>query len=579
MKRSKRFAKATLFLTIFCIGIVVGLYGLQQLDRRVISSAIDLVKTGQNTRCCEVFVPYANSGQSNNLDTNPSGSRNADVVIGQEIGLVYHLEDGEELSLSTADLLAHGAALFNAVWTPQEGGGRPLTKGTGTPLADPTDPLVFPRNFNRISGPDANSCAGCHNMPFGIAGGGGDFVSSVFVLGQRFDFATFEQNDTIPTKGAVDENGNPVDLQSIANLRATVGMFGSGYIEMLSRQITADLQSVRRNIAPGEEQPLSSKGISYGTLKRNSDGSWDTSAVTGLTPASTASTGLVPPSLIIRPFHQASAVVSLREFSNNAFNHHHGIQSAERFGIDQDPDGDGFTNELTRADLTAVSLFQAAMAVPGRVIPSNQLIADAIWNGEQLFTTIGCASCHTPQLPLDNGGWVFTEPNPYNPQNNLQAGTAPNVELNLTSSSLPLPRLATSVDSNNNPVVLVPAYTDFRLHDITSGPDDPNAEVLNMHEQAGSQAFNGGNQRFMTKKLWGAANEPPYFHHGLFTTLREATLAHSGEALAARQAFEALSEYDKNSVIEFLKSLQILPPGTPHLIVDENGDAVIWPPE
>lgn len=76
-----------------------------------------------------------------------------------------------------------------ARWTVEEGAGRPKSKGTGLPLADEQDPLVFPRNFNRISGPDTNSCAGCHNMP--ATGGGGDIVANVFVLGQRFDFATF----------------------------------------------------------------------------------------------------------------------------------------------------------------------------------------------------------------------------------------------------------------------------------------------------------------------------------------------------------------------------------------------------
>lgn len=63
-----------------------------------------------------------------------------------------------------------------------------------------------------------------------------------------------------------------------------------------------------------------------------------------------------PPNLIIRPFHQAGAVVSIREFTNDAYNHHHGIQSAERFGSDADPDGDGFTNELSRADVTAAAI-------------------------------------------------------------------------------------------------------------------------------------------------------------------------------------------------------------------------------
>jgi hypothetical protein len=33
--------------------------------------------------------------------------------------------------------------------------------------------------------------------------------------------------------------------------------------------------------------------------------------------------------------HQAANVVSLREFTNNAFNQHHGMQSTERFGLDR----------------------------------------------------------------------------------------------------------------------------------------------------------------------------------------------------------------------------------------------------
>ena len=62
-------------------------------------------------------------------------------------------------------------------------------------------------------------------------------------------------------------------------------------------------------------------------------------------------------------------------------------------------------------------------------------------------------------------------------------------------------------------------------------------------------------------------------HHGKFTTMREAILAHSGEALASRQAFESLSDYDRDSVIEFLKTLQVLPPGTQSLVIRENRTA------
>jgi len=171
--------------------------------------------------------------------------------LGQELSIPHHLSDDEEFSMPIKDLVEHGKKLFMANWTDQEGAGRPLTKGNGTPLSDQSQPLTGPRAWNRISGPDANSCYGCHNMPYGIPGGGGDFVTSVFVLAQRFDFATLDRTDSLPSKGAVDEEGKPVTLQSIGDLRATTGMFGAGYLEMLARQMTADLQAIRDSLKLG----------------------------------------------------------------------------------------------------------------------------------------------------------------------------------------------------------------------------------------------------------------------------------------------------------------------------------------
>jgi cytochrome c peroxidase len=492
--------------------------------------------------------------------------------IGREVAIPKHLADGEEFSIPLKDLLAYGHKLFTAVWTIEEGGGRPMTKGTGNPLSNSASPLLFPRNFNRISSPEANSCSGCHNVP--VVGGGGDIVANVFVLGQRFDFATFDGNETLPDQGAVDESGSAVTLQSIANSRATIGMFGSGYIEMLARQMTADLQAIRDATPPGVSRGLVTKGVSFGRIARSPNGAWDVSHVEGLVAPSLQTSGPAnPPSLIIRPFHQASNVISLRQFTNNAFNHHHGIQSTERFGVDTDPDGDGFVNELTRADVTAVTLFQAVMAVPGRVIPDDPEIEAAVLLGEQRFQQVKCTSCHVPSLPLDRQGWFYSEPNPYNPAGNLQVGQAPTYIVDLTRDDLPAPRLRPI-----GGVVDVPAFTDLKVHNICDGPHDPNREPLDMNQPAGSPGFFAGNERFITKKLWGAANEPPFFHHGQFTTLRQAVLAHSGEALASRQAFQALRPDEQDAVIEFLKTLQVLPPGTHSLIVDENGKPKAWPP-
>jgi len=479
-----------------------------------------------------------------------------------------HLQDGQEFQLAPAQLAAFGKTLFEAMWTSQEGAGRPMTKGTGKLLSDPTSPLVFPRNFNRISGPDTNSCSGCHNKP--DTGGGGDIATNVFVLGQRFDFATFDALDPVPTRGGVDELGNPVLLQTVADSRKTIGMFGSGYLEMVARQMTAELQSIRDHTPPGASRILVAKGVSFGTITHNLDDSWDTSKVIGLPAPAVATSGTTPPDLIIRPYHQASNVISVRQFTNNAFNHHHGIQSEERFGIGMDADGDGFVNELTRADVTAATIFQITLRVPGRVIPSDPQVRQAIKNGARKFREIGCSGCHLPSLPLDKQGWVYSEPSPYNPPGNLQVGQVPTMYVDLTDDSLPVPRLK----PDQSGVIQVPAFTDLKVHDITSGSGDPNCEPLNMNQAAGSMGFFAGNCQFITRKLWGIANQHPFGHHGLYTTMREATLAHSGEALGSRTAFQSLSQYDQDSVIEFLKSLRILPAGTKCTVVDENMNCV-----
>jgi mono/diheme cytochrome c family protein len=322
---------------------------------------------------------------------------------------------------------------------------------------------------------------------------------------------------------------------------------------MLARQITADLQAIRKGIQPGQQAPLMSKGISFGILARRTDGSWNTAGVEGLPPESLASADAAhSPSLLILPFHQAGAVVSLRVFTVNAFNQHHGMQATERFGIETDPDGDGVVNELTRADITACALYQATLPVPSRAIPNEPELRQAVYEGERLFLQIGCASCHIPALPLDEKGWIYTEPNPYNPADNLQAGQAQPVAVDLSSEELPGPRLRPV-----NGVVMVPLYTDFKQHDICSGPNDPNREGLNQHAPAGSAAFFAGNTRFLTRRLWAVGSKPNYFHHGQFTTIREAILNHFGEALAAQKAFSSLDSYPQGSIVEFLKTLRL----------------------
>lgn len=505
-----------------------------------------------------------------NVPTGPA-------LIGRELSVPEHLSDGQEFDLPLEALLERGRGMFAARWTGQEGQGRPFGKGTDTELTDPGSPLAFPHNFNRISGPAGGGCAGCHNQP--RIGGGGDIGGSVFVLGNRFDFVSFDPDDTVPLRGRLDERGLPATFQSVSAPRKTTGMFGSGYIELLARQMTAELKAEAAACAPGQVCALTAKSVGFGSIKHNADGTWDTHGIVGLPPKSAKSAGTEPPPLIVQPFFQAGAVISLREFSLNSFTRLQGVQAEERFGVGVDQDGDGYVNELTVADVTAVAVFQATLPVPGQVIPRQRRVEQAIAAGERAFREVGCSDCHIPALPLD--ATVFSEPNPYNPPNTLQlAAVERTYDVDLNDARLPQPRLRA-----RGGVTLVPAYTDLKLHDITSGMPscaanpalkpfvgcDPDVEPVSQHYPTDDPRFFQGNALFLTRRLWGISNQHAFGHHGQYTTLREAIAAHRGEATAVRQAFEQLAPYRQGAVIEFLKSLQVLPPGTPCTVIDEFG--------
>jgi len=446
--------------------------------------------------------------------------------IGDDPAVPVHLAqaDLEAGRVGVDAVFAHGKLLFNANFNGLDGAGRPASTGTGA--ARPVRSGF--ESFNRISGPDANSCAGCHNLP--RSGGGGDNVANVFVLAQRLPHVDFD--------GGAGDGNQPQVLEGVGNERNTLGMWGSGYVEMLAREMTAELQrtrdqAVRKAQSTGTAQrvALSAKGVGFGALTANPNGTLTTDEVVG-----------VNADLVVRPFHQKGVVVSLRVFSNNAMNHHHGMQSRERFGPGADPDQDGVADELTEGDMTAVTVYQALLPVPGQVLPDDPAARRAVEHGRNLFASIGCAVCHVPSLPLDDA--VYTEPNPYNPSGNLRvADVSRAIAIDLNHAG-PAPRLSAGADGRTH----VPLYSDLKRHYL--GPECDNEKLV----QDGVPTA-----LFLTKKLWGLASEPPFMHHGRALTLTEAVLMHGGEGDAARAAFRALPAADRAALLDFLASLQVLP--------------------
>jgi hypothetical protein len=203
-------------------------------------------------------------------------------------------------------LIERGRQLFKAKFTTEDGAGRP--KATQAIIPTKRKHGVNPP-FARTSGPDSNSCFGCHNDP--IVGGSGDDVANVFVS-EGFESAEFDNVD--PT---------------FSSERHTIALMGAGLVELLAREMTADLQNerneaVKRAWATGAAvtADLVSKGVRYGAITAHPDGIVDLDRIEG-----------VDADLIVRPFSRKGVFTSLRQFTINAMNVHHGMEATERFGV------------------------------------------------------------------------------------------------------------------------------------------------------------------------------------------------------------------------------------------------------
>lgn len=457
-----------------------------------------------------------------------------DYIIGDAPAINIHVnqEDINNGNLSLEELIKKGELLFKASFNTLDGAGRPeaadVDRRNNVSINNRRPRHEFPDNFNRISGPDANSCLDCHGIP--RMGGGDSNATNVFVLADRIAFANFD--------GKQGDNNENHTLKTIGNERTSIGLFGSGWIELIAREMTTDLKSQAEkaiNEAKSKNANISkhlvTKGVSFGTIIARPDATIDFSALEG-----------IDKDLVIRPFQQKGTIVSLREFGVKAMNSHFGMQPSEQFRDGIDFDKDGYSDELTRGDLTALVAFQATLPVPGTILPNNDKAKKAVNKGRVLFQDIGCVSCHIPELRVDNP--VFTEPSPFNPRGKLQPTDVNNpLKIDLTKEGAG-PHLKREADGS----VLVPAFTDLKRHKM--GPLLNNEVVI----EAGVPT-----DEWITRKLWGFASEPPFLHHGRATLISEAILAHGGEAKLARDRFDNLPGTQKSEIVEFLKTLQVMP--------------------
>ena len=448
----------------------------------------------------------------------------ADDLLWAESHIGHSLSFAEALALSKSNLqqlLDRGRDLFAAKFTVADGAGRPKT----TQAIVPTNrKRGLNAAFQRTGGPDAGSCAGCHNDP--VPGAAGDFVANVFVS-EGFESADFDSIDP-----------------QFSNERNTNTMTGDGMVELLSREMTADLRGQRaaalreaRTTQKDVAVKLESKGVSYGTLTARPDGVVDVSKLEG-----------VDADLVVRPFSQKGVFTSLRQFTVNALNQHHGIQPVERFGVrwtgSHDFDGDGKADEILDGDVSAIALWQATLPPPTRRadLPANWIAAAKA--GEQAFDTLGCTACHRPSLPLRS--MVFDDPGPDDAAGTLRtADVKQPIAVDLAQRPW-----ARGLARNDKGEWLVPLFGDLKRHVIVDeGVADLGNEIM-------GQRF-VERDVFMTAELWGIGSTAPYGHRGDITTLDGAIRAHGGEARQSRDAYVHADDATRSDIIAFLKTLVI----------------------
>jgi hypothetical protein len=381
----------------------------------------------------------------------------------------------------------------------------------------------------RFGGPETTTCTSCH-WRGGPAGAGGlPDASFLYGDGDRVDGA---------------DARNPPPLQ------------GAGVVEAMAAEMTAELHAIRDRLAREAavarrplEAKLSAKGVGFGVLRAGPDGAIDASGVEG-----------VDADLVVKPFGWKGTVATLRDFVSESLQIHFGIQSEDLIrrhrsnpdpelvgsGADpDDPDGDGRKSEITTGQQTALVAFLAMQELPtiappetlygfepaaaGLTAPTATVFLDEWARGRELFDKIECSSCHVPMLVLKDP--VFRTRSPV---------TGGELRIDLSRQG-ERPRVEYDARLGGYPVWL---FSDLKRHDLGA-------------ENASPATDHGVPPRhYLTRRLWGLANSPPYFYDGRAASLDDAIRAHGGDAAESRKAFSALSRQDAGALRVYLLSLR-----------------------
>lgn len=331
---------------------------------------------------------------------------------------------------------------------------------------------------------------------------------------------------------------------------------------MLADEMTRELRAARDAAlaearAPGKpvEMCLVAKGVSFGSLLANPDGTVDMKGVTG-----------VDPDLRVRPFFAHGGTMSIREFIIGALNNEMGMQANDEqvhwAGTERDkyitPSGmtlDGGTDSVElppdpdtggRNGVATALVDYLEFYLLNYFKPAQYEQSPETERGRALLGRLGCTGCHVANMRIEQDRRVADVETAYDPQrgvfNSLFATAIPTFRTEQDGSGYPalkLPRM--------EPFEVRDLFTDFKRHDVGPGFYERNYDGTMRKES-------------LTAALWGVGSTSPYGHDGRSTNLSEVILRHGGEAQRARDNDSSLGRLDREDLLAFLNSLVLFPP-------------------
>ena len=404
---------------------------------------------------------------------------------------------------------------------------------------------LFQRKFTRLQGQGTNEKDGVGNIDSDIGIGAGLSDSCALCHGRP--------------RGSGGAGGNVVTRP---DSRDAGHLFGLGLKEMLADEITTDLRSTRDlAIALAKQQKLPttlklvSKGIRYGMITGNPDGSVDTSKVQG-----------VDPDLRVKPFFAEGGTISIREFVVGALHNEMGLEAsadpdllvASAGGHVVTPSGmvlDGLKDRISPPpapdhqngnEIDPAIVDHLEFYLLNYFKPAHSEQSETTEYGRRVFNKAKCSSCHIPDLTISHDRRVADVETVYDPIrgifNNMFATAIALYTRKDDGSGLPPLKLPLG-----NSFVVKDIFTDFKRHDLGAS----------FYERNWDGTLR---TRFLTRPLWGVGSTSPYGHDGRSITLHDVILRHGGEGQISRDTYAALTKRDQLALQAFLNSLVLFPP-------------------